>query len=209
MYYHPVVQEVTLRTAAMLCLAPAYPPELGVRAVEVSTAVQPCALDSERCVGKLRSQRTCAHSLAALLMLPHLLRRRVEVRRTANPLCRHGRGSGVVRVQVLARRTAVGAADPSQFLSFAAVLLLGRMEGVPACDDPRRAVAVVGAAARAVANAGPPGADYSPDAEQTTHTSLPLLPASLTGRSNNRRCRARCYNTQLRTHILILPERRQ
>ena len=34
-YYHPAIQEVTLRTAAMLCLAPAYPPGLGVRAVEV------------------------------------------------------------------------------------------------------------------------------------------------------------------------------
>ena len=37
MYYHPVVQEVTLRTAAMLCLALAFPPELGLRAIEVCT----------------------------------------------------------------------------------------------------------------------------------------------------------------------------
>ena len=36
MYHHPAVAEVTLRTAAMLCLAPAYPPQLGVHAVEVS-----------------------------------------------------------------------------------------------------------------------------------------------------------------------------
>lgn len=35
LFYHPAIQEVTLRTAAMLCLAPAYSPELGVRAVEV------------------------------------------------------------------------------------------------------------------------------------------------------------------------------
>ena len=60
---------------------------------------------------------------------------------------------------MLARRAATGAADPSQFLSFLAVLLLGRMEGVSACDDPRRAAAVAGAAARAVADAGLPGAD--------------------------------------------------
>jgi len=64
--------------------------------------------------------------------------------------------------QVLARRAAMGAADPSQFLSFLAVLLLGRMEGLPACDDPHRAAAVVGAAARAVADAGPPGANHAP-----------------------------------------------
>jgi hypothetical protein len=35
MYHHSAVSEVTLRTAAMLCLASAYPPQLGVHAVEV------------------------------------------------------------------------------------------------------------------------------------------------------------------------------
>lgn len=61
------------------------------------------------------------------------------------------------RVQVLARVAAKGAVDASQFLSFLAALLLGRMAGVSACADPQRAAALVRAAARAIADAGQPG----------------------------------------------------
>ena len=35
MYFHPAVSEVSLRTAALLCLTAAYPPALGVRTVEL------------------------------------------------------------------------------------------------------------------------------------------------------------------------------
>ena len=35
MYCHPHVSEVSLRTAVLLCLTAAYPPQLGVRAVEL------------------------------------------------------------------------------------------------------------------------------------------------------------------------------
>ena len=34
-YFHPSISEVTLRTAALLCLTGAYPPQLGVRAVDI------------------------------------------------------------------------------------------------------------------------------------------------------------------------------
>ncbi len=93
-------------------------------------------------------------------MLQHTLRCYFQARR-ADPACKLGELLWSC-VQVLARRAAMGAADPSQFLSFLAVVLLGRMEGISACDDPRRATTVVGAAARAVADAGPPGADRAP-----------------------------------------------
>lgn len=35
MYCHPAISEVSLRTCALLCLTAAYPPQLGVRAVEL------------------------------------------------------------------------------------------------------------------------------------------------------------------------------
>ena len=59
--------------------------------------------------------------------------------------------------QVLSRRAAAGAVDSAQYLSFLAALLLGRMTGIAAYGDPQRRAAVVGAAARAAADAGSPG----------------------------------------------------
>jgi len=63
MYYHPAIQEVTLRTTAMLCLAPAYPAELGVRAIEVSTTAQRRVLKNEQRIWHIvvtaRASLTC------------------------------------------------------------------------------------------------------------------------------------------------------